>query len=496
MNTTMNDVLDMALAQQQRQEPLPQILANFPDEAPALRPLLETAATLELLQPVEMPAAEDRLADQAAFMAQLDQFAAPPVSPGFFVRLKEWWGQHRPDTLSIFQQKESQKMSVLLLKAALVLTMVFGSVGGTAVLAAESLPDSPLYPLKLTIEETQLALAKNPAQEATLQMAFAQERAEEIQQMTQKGDIPDEATLQRLQTHWQQALQLTSQMPDSVMTTLLVQAQTMVQNQEQAMTNAQMGLGVPAVNTLQQANQILAHTHADIEIGLHDPQTFRSHHGHIPHETPQPPTPCTDGNCGPMDEMPQPVQPPPGNGYPGPGEGHGDCDTPGTCEPAGDENHYGQDPMNDGRNGPGDCADPGTCEPVGDENHYGQDGMDNGHNGPGDCADPGTCEPVGDENHYGQDGMNNGHNGPGDCTDPGTCEPDGDENHYGQDPMNGSQNGPGDSNCTTTNSCEPAGDENHYGQDSGSTMPPANNNGNDNSGGHNQGGSGHKDGRH
>jgi hypothetical protein len=480
----MNDVLDMALAQQQRQEPLPQILANFPDEAPALRPLLETAATLELLQPVEMPAAEDRLADRAAFMAQLDQFAAPPVSPGFFVRLKEWWGQHRPGTLSIFQQKESQKMSVLLLKAALVLTMVFGSVGGTAVLAAESLPDSPLYPLKLTIEETQLALAKNPAQEAALQMAFARERYEEIQQMTHKGAVPDEAILHHLQTHWQQALQIAAEMPESEMTALLLQAQTVAQHQEKAITAAQMAAtNNAAAAALEQAGQILSHTHNDIQVGLQDPQTFRNNHGHIPHEAPQPPAPCPDGGCGPLDEMPQPVQPPPGNGYPGPGMGRGDCDTPGSCDPAGDENHYGRDGMGNGHNSPGDCADPGACQPVGDENHYGQGGMNNGHNGSGDCADPGTCEPAGDENHYGHNPMNDGHNGPGDgaCTD---CNPAGNENH----------NGSGGGACLDCN-------QNHNEtMPSPPPQPPNNNNnnnngGHNNSGGHDQGGSGHKGGR-
>ena len=306
-------------------------------------------------------------------------------------------------------------MSVLLLKAALVLTMVFGSVGGTAVLAAESLPDSPLYPIKLTIEETQLALAKNPAQEAALQMAFAQNRAEEIQQMTQKGDIPDEATLQRLQTHWQEALQLAAASPEGAMTTLLVQAQTMVQNQEQAMMNVQMGLGDTAVNRLQQANQILTRTRAAIETGLQDPQTFRHQHGQIPDEMPQPPAPCPDGNCGPRDEMPQPVQPPLGNGYPGPGMGNGECNTPGSCDPMGDENHYGQDPMNGGQNGPGDgdCTD---CNPMGDENHYGQDPMNGGQNGPGDCTD---CNPMGDQNH----------NGSGDCMD---CN----QNYNGQDSGN------------------------------------------------------------
>ena len=366
-------------------------------------------------------------------------------------------------------------MSVLLLKAALVLSILFGSVGGTAVLAAESLPDSPLYPLKLTIEETQLALAKNPAQEAALQMAFAQKRAEEIQQMTQKGNIPDEAALQRLQTHWQEALQLAAASPEGAMATLLVQAQTMVQNQEQAMAQAQMGVADTAVNRLQQANQILSRTRAAIETGLQDPQTFRHQRGQIPDEMPQLPTPCPDGACGPIDEMPQPIQPPPGNGYPGPGLGQQDCDTPGTCAPAGDENHYGQDPMNDGRNGPGDCTDPGTCEPVGDENHYGQDGMANSQNSPGDCTDPGTCEPVRDKNHYGQNPMDDGQNGPGDGSCP-DCSSVSDENH----------NSPGDGSCIDCN------------QDSGGPMPPQppappdndSNHGGNNSGGHDQGSSG------
>lgn len=482
MTTNIDEILDQALAQQRQNKSIGQILEDYPGEADLLRPLLETAATLDYLQPVEMPSAADRLADRAAFMAQLDQFEPAPVSIGFLARLKEWIGQHSPQNISIFEQKESKKMNALLLKAALVLTMVFGSIGGTAVMAAESLPDSPLYPVKLTIEEAQLALANTPAQEAALQMAFAQERVQEMEQMVQNGAVPDTATMQRLQTHWQQALQSASQAPDGAMTTLLTQAQTMVQNQEQVMLEAQHGQSGPVNQALQQAHQTLERTRAAIEAGLQDPQTFRHQQGYIPDELPQPYGPCPGGNC---------IEPPLGDGYPGPGDGRGNCDTPGTCEPAGDENHYGQDPVNDGHHGPGEpCDNPATCEPAGDEHHYGQDPVNDGSHGPGNenCTVPGTCDPVGDENQYGQDPGNGGQNGPGDCAATNSCDPVGDENNYGQDdaPANPGANMPAPPS--------PAPPSNDNG---GSMMPaPPTGNQNDNGDNHMPGGFGHNGGNH
>ena len=69
MSSNLTTYLDEALARQQDQEPLTDILAEFPDEAEALRPFLQTAAALETLQPVELPDGDLIAADRAIFMA-------------------------------------------------------------------------------------------------------------------------------------------------------------------------------------------------------------------------------------------------------------------------------------------------------------------------------------------------------------------------------------------------------------------------------------------
>ncbi|MCB9443408.1 MAG: hypothetical protein H6669_04160 [Ardenticatenaceae bacterium] len=48
---------------------------------------------------------------------------------------------------------------------------------------------------------------------------------------------------------------------------------------------------------------------------------------------------------------------------------------------------FGQDPDNEGQNGPGTC-DGEDCEPVGDQNQFGQNEDNEEQNSPGD----GTCE--------------------------------------------------------------------------------------------------------
>lgn len=190
-------------------------------------------------------------------------------------------------------------MTTLLLKAALALSMIFGSVGGTAVLATDSLPDSLLYPLKLTIEETRLAMTGEPADRAALLLAFAQERAQEIEELALAGEIPDEAALQRLQLHLEQMLHLAAQLPDETMMHLLTQAQEMVHTQEQALVAAQANVAGPAQDALQQANGMPAQVRETIAAGLQDPQTFRWQHGNMPEGIPQENGPCNIGDCEP-----------------------------------------------------------------------------------------------------------------------------------------------------------------------------------------------------
>lgn len=71
--------------------------------------------------------------------------------------------------------------AVPLARAAAALLAAFLLLGGTVVASASSLPEEPLYPVKLAVERLQLALAPNPQVRAELEMQFAARRLGEVE---------------------------------------------------------------------------------------------------------------------------------------------------------------------------------------------------------------------------------------------------------------------------------------------------------------------------
>ena len=319
----IND-LDEALTRYQDQEPVPDILADFSDEAHALRPLLETAALLDSLKAVALPDEALLAADRALFMAHVNNLPPLPVSPGPVARLKGWMARNTSQPTRQ-PQKEYRPMGALLFKAILIFSMIFGAAGGTAALSSISQPDSPLYPLKLTVEGARLALAGQPAAQAALHLAFGQERAEEMAQMVQAGAHPDPAVQAQLHVHWQQALQLMAQSSESEMLDLLAQAQVMAQSQQALLTSAAASGGGE-----QAGDSYLSQVAAQVAFGLQEPQAFRQQGGI--------PTEMTGGRVGPGAGEPAGLgrEEPPGPGLGGPnGPGDGEPNGPGAGEGAG-----------------------------------------------------------------------------------------------------------------------------------------------------------------
>lgn len=374
--TEWNDLLDLALARLEA-ESLADILADYPAEAGELRPLLLAATSLQTLRPVALPPTEAQAARRAAFMAQVEQLPRLAVSPTPVVRLKEWVTNRLPQFSGLlWPPKETKRMNALLLRATLMIVLLFGTVGGTAVLSADSQPDSILYPVKLGMEDTRLALAADPAAEARLNLTLAETRLQEIIAMSLAGKALDEAVLSRMENHFDAALQLAAGMPDEAMAGFLVQTRDRIRTQENALVQAQERVSGPGEASLQQANGLLNRLRLQIENGLQEPQLFRRQHGHTPEGAPREAGPCNDGNC----------------------------------EPAGNANQYGQDPANEGHNGAsygdGNCGDAADCVPAGNANQYGRDPANEGHNGAsygdGNCENSADCVPAGDANQYGQ----------------------------------------------------------------------------------------------
>jgi hypothetical protein len=438
MTDYVTDTLDVALERLRAGELLATILADYPAEAEVLSPMLKAAASLEAVRQVEMPASEAWQADRADFLAEVTKLQQQAVSARPFVRLQErvvhvlpWSKFNQP-----YSGRRQRRMSTLLIKAMLVVGLLFGSAGATAAMASNSLPDSPLYPVKLALEDTRLALTTDPAEQAKLHLVLAQERIQEMEQLALKGGVPGEATLTRLQHHLNYALQLASQLPDEAMVGVLIQTQQMAQTQAQQMTQTQAQVGEQVQEPLQQANRLLNQVRQDVEAGLQDPLAFRHRFGHSrPEDAPVQPEPEPGFNRDsespddtiPVDEPAPPEEPvpvvepepsvePPQNTEDAPNcsagdcnqhqygrasdtlPGHyGECDASGECEPAGGENKYGQDP--DFEPGHlGECDTPDECVPAGDENKYGQK-QDNqsGPNEPGGTSGNGNGDQAGDQ---------------------------------------------------------------------------------------------------
>jgi hypothetical protein len=513
MVTDLEDSLDAALEQLRAGKPLAEALADCPAQAETLNPLLTTAQALRAVQAVEMPTPEAQLADRNEFLGQIDGLQAEPVSLELLVRLKGWIAHQIPQLVpgSTFHRKEQRRMSALLVKATLIFGMIFGSTGGAAALAANSLPDSPLYPAKLAMEQARLGLAADPAEQASLYLNMAHTRVQEMQRLALAGDVPAESTQLRLREHLNQALQLAAQLPEEEMLGLLTQARQMLQNQEQELTQTQTRAAEPAQASLQQASRLLNQVGQDVEAGLQDPQTFRWRHaGNRPAEVPAQPAgdsltggnpDCPNNDCEPVGDQnqygPQPEQP--GPGMPG---GNPDC-LNNDCQPVGDQNQYGPQPEQPGPGMPGgnpDCLN-NDCEPVGDQNQYGPQPEQPGPGMPGgnpDCLNN-DCQPVGDQNQYGPQPEQPGPGTPGgnpDCLN-NDCEPVGDQNQNGpqpEQPETGASNDETGGPCTD---CGSGGDQNDSGSapepnggqpDQGSGSHSSDQNGGDNSDGGSGGG--------
>ena len=339
-------------------------------------------------------------------------------------------------------------MNAIFVNLALMLTLLIASAGGTVAAAASSLPDSPLYPLKLAVEQVQVDLLADPEQIAVKHLELAQNRSQEMLQQVQQGTTIQQKTSLQLQEHYNLALQYAAQLGEAQMAGILTKAQQMIQNQLQEMEQVRTQLQTQQRDPLDEPLRILQQTQSRVQAGLEDPLEFRAQvrtgFGE-PNGNPE----CPDEDCLFANQYRlrrgyhQQFYKGPRVGYAGP-----------TAEdPALSEDLLGDQ----------DCD---TCQPVGDENHYGQykdDGPGYGPGQPGgnqepDCND---CEPSGDENKYGQqpdqpgDGQPNGNP---DCSQE-DCEPEGDQHQEGQPPPadQGSGSGGSDQGSAGSGSGEPSG---------------------------------------
>jgi hypothetical protein len=195
----MEEVLAESLAALEQGEGLDAVLARYPGEASELRPLLEMAAWMGSARGAVEPRAGFVKASRARI---LERIAEPQLS--VWQRLVAWWS-------GLFRggRRYALQLAVVVIMLA---CLVLGS-SGIAYASQGTLPGDALYPVKLGVEQVQLWVNLDAADEVRLHMQFSQRRVEEIEALVSLGRYQNvHETMLDYEYHIDQATQQVSRL--------------------------------------------------------------------------------------------------------------------------------------------------------------------------------------------------------------------------------------------------------------------------------------------
>lgn len=170
-----NSILDDCLERIISGEAVESCLSDYPDNADELEPLLRTALVTKEASAV-LPDPEFRERASLQFQSAIRELE-PIKSRGFFGWQRQW----------------------VTAVAVIVVLLIVGS--GTVIAAGNSMPDDPLYQVKLATETVRIALTQSDLDKAELYVKLTDERVTEIIEMADKGNLEQvEQTAMRLNT--------------------------------------------------------------------------------------------------------------------------------------------------------------------------------------------------------------------------------------------------------------------------------------------------------
>jgi len=218
MKRGLERALNECLSQLNRGElGLDEVLARYPEHEAELRPLLQMAMRMRQV-PKAAPSPVARAAGRQQLLAAVAKKRREKArtQPGLVRRL----GQSA--AILVQPLVRPQRQSLRLAQAIAALLLVVSLIGaGTVRVAAGSLPDSFLYPIKLTTERVQLALTTTPAGKARLHMSYSERRLDEARALLEAGQGVSEATLQAMEREHSGALTAISQVSEQERPSLL-----------------------------------------------------------------------------------------------------------------------------------------------------------------------------------------------------------------------------------------------------------------------------------
>jgi len=183
-----DSILDECLQAMASGESLESCLARYPQSAEELRPLLSLAQDVRRI-PTAEPSPEARTAAWQRFYRRASELQIARQRGGF--------GWLRPVAIT----------------AAVLLAFVAAG-GGTIYAASKSLPDSPLYRVKLFTEEAQLWFVFDEQEEADILLSQAETRIDEITALVQEDKPIPENVLSALRQRTAKAVRITNENPE------------------------------------------------------------------------------------------------------------------------------------------------------------------------------------------------------------------------------------------------------------------------------------------
>jgi len=181
---------------------LEEVLARYPEHEAELRPLLRTAMLVRQV-PQAVPSPEAKAAGRQRLLSAVARKRREKARarPGLVHRLEQ------KAAILVQPLIQPQRQSLRLAQAIAALLVIVSLVSaGTLRVAAGSLPDSPLYPIKRATEWVQLALTTSPASKARLHMSYSERRLEEARALGEAGKGSSEAILQAMKSENSAAL--------------------------------------------------------------------------------------------------------------------------------------------------------------------------------------------------------------------------------------------------------------------------------------------------
>ena len=160
-----------------RGETIEQCLESYPEQSAELEPLLQTALLTKRASAIK-PRPEFRERARYQLRSALQEMEEKRERRPFFFGWQPRWAT-----------------------AVIVVLVFLLASGGTVAAAGNSMPDEPLYPVKLATETVRLTLTPSALGKAELCVKLVDKRVEEIIKMADKGKMKHvERTAQRLNT--------------------------------------------------------------------------------------------------------------------------------------------------------------------------------------------------------------------------------------------------------------------------------------------------------